>query len=142
MKLIDAIARLGDKEKILERFCNRIPAVTAHILSLSLLALLTACDTTVEFRPSKAPRGITGAGGQMPPPVYPPIYPTSIYSPMNPASVYPPPSSTSIYPSPLPATDNYLGGVYPVGNPSAAGSGQRAPSAGGPSFTIKLTSRR
>jgi uncharacterized membrane protein len=134
MKIPNTICRLESQGNLLERHPKQHAAITPHILCISVLALLTGCNATLELKPDKAPGGTTGNNRPIPP--YPspigPVYPGQAYpGQAYPSQVYP----GQVYPGPFTSTDGGYGpGTQPVSNSSS-----NRPTGGG--FTIKLTSR-
>jgi hypothetical protein len=126
MKMLNTTCRLESQRSLCEHYTKRLAAVTPQILCLGLLALLTGCNATLELKPDKAPGGTTGnRSGPVyldQGPVYPPFYPDPVYQ------------------GPITQTDGGYPFV-PVSNPASNPSGRRD-SAGGPSFSIKITSAR
>lgn len=127
MKIPNTICRLEGQRNLLQRHQKQHAAITPRILCISVLALLTGCNATLELKPDKAPGGTTGNNRSIPP--YPsqigPVYPGQIY----PGPVYP------VYPGPFASTD----GGYGLGAQPVSDSRSNRPTGGG--FTIKLTSR-
>ena len=130
MKIPNTKCRLESQTNLLERHKKQHAAITPHILSISVLALLTGCNATLELKPDKAPGGTTGNSRQNPPypsqigPVYP-VYP----GPGYPGAVYP------AYPGPFTSAD----GGYGMGAQPVSSSRSDRPTGGG--ITIKLSSR-
>ena len=121
MRILNAIYRLEKQRNRLGRGSEWRAAVTPSILGATFLALLTAC--TIEFKPDKAPGGVTGASRPMPanPGPPPPIYPDAVY------------------PYPVPSTDGGYGlGNSAVGNPTVGNPTVNRPTSDG--FSIKITS--
>jgi hypothetical protein len=81
MRILNAIYQLKSQRSLLARAPGRHPVNGAHILSVTVLALLTSC--TIELKPDKVPGGITGNNVGLRPITYP--RPT----PADPVQVYP-----------------------------------------------------
>ena len=90
MKIPNTICQLEGQRNLLERHQKHHGAITPHILCISVLALLTGCNATLELKPDKAPGGTTGSNRPIP------SYPSQI-GPLYPGQVYPGP----IYPGPV-----------------------------------------
>ena len=107
MKIPNTICGLESQRNLLERHPKRHAAITPHILCISVLALLTGCNATLELKPDKAPGGTTGNNRPIPP--YPspigPVYPGQVY----PGQVYP----GQVYPGQVYPGQVYPGQVYP-----------------------------
>ena len=77
MKIPNTICQLEGQRNLLGRHQKHHGAITPHILCISVLALLTGCNATLELKPDKAPGGTTG--NNRPIPAYPsqigPVYP-------------------------------------------------------------------
>ena len=77
MKIPNTICRLEGQRNLLQRHQKPHTAITPSILCISVLALLTGCNATLELKPDKAPGGTTGNNRSIPP--YPsqigPVYP-------------------------------------------------------------------
>ncbi len=138
MKIPNTICRLESQGNLLERHPKQHAAITPHILCISVLALLTGCNATLELKPDKAPEA---TGNNRPIPPYPspigPVYPGQAYpgqaypGQVYPGQVYP----GQVYPGPFTSTD----GGYGPGIQRVSNSSSNRPTGGG--FTIKLTSR-
>jgi hypothetical protein len=119
MRILNAIYQLKSQRSLLARAPGRHPVNGAHILSVTVLALLTSC--TIELKPDKVPGGITGNNRQSP--TYP-TYPRP--TPADPVQVYPG-SLTS------------MDGGYGLGTQPASASANSRPTGDG--FIIKITAR-